>query len=85
MAFGGQQKELDRYKEHLITARDNNIKRSLFTAINNALMWFLVYGSYALSFYYGIKLIVDERDLPETERVYTPGNMITVSILVTVT
>lgn len=78
VAFGGQQKEIERYKEQLVVARDNNIRGALLIAINNGIMWFLVFGSYGLSFYYGIKLIIDEKELPMDERVYTPGNMITV-------
>ncbi|XP_017777587.1 PREDICTED: multidrug resistance protein 1B-like isoform X2 [Nicrophorus vespilloides] len=78
MAFDGQQKEIDRYKECLFVARDNNIRRGLFTAFSNGSMWLFVYGSYALSFFYGIKLIIDEKYLSDEERVYTPGNMITV-------
>ncbi|KAI4470544.1 atp-binding cassette sub-family b [Holotrichia oblita] len=78
VSFGGQQKEINRYKAQLMIARDNNIRGALLTAINNGIMWFLVFGSYGLSFYYGVKLIIDERDLPENERVYTPANMITV-------
>lgn len=80
VSFGGQQKEINRYKAQLMIARDNNIRGALLTAINNGIMWFLVFGSYGLSFYYGVKLIIDERDLPENERVYTPANMITVDL-----
>ncbi|KRT86174.1 AAA protein, partial [Oryctes borbonicus] len=78
IAFGGQNKEIERYKAQLVIARDNNIRGALFTAINNGIMWFLVFGSYGLSFYYGVKLIIDERSLSEDEKVYTPANMITV-------
>lgn len=80
MAFGGQQKEIDRYKVHLETACKNNTKRALLTGVSNGLMWFFMFGSYALSFYYGIGLILNERDLPAEEQTYTAGTMITVSI-----
>lgn len=84
VAFGGHQKEIDRYKVNLLTARTNNIRKALFTAISNGTMWFFVYGSYALSFYYGVGLIIDERKLNPEDQTYTPANMITVffSILV---
>ncbi|XP_022920637.1 ATP-dependent translocase ABCB1-like [Onthophagus taurus] len=78
VAFGGQTKECERYREQLVIAKDNNIKKSLLTAINNGIMWFLVFGSYSLSFYYGVDLIIDERHLPEDEKVYTSANMLTV-------
>lgn len=77
IAFGGQQKEIERYKAQLVIARDNNIRGALLTAINNGIMWFLVFGSYGLSFYYGVKLILEEKYLPEDEKIYTPANMIT--------
>lgn len=78
-AFGGQQKEIDRYKVHLITACTNNIKRSLFTAVSNAIIMFVIFASYALSFWYGIGLIIQQLDYEWEDRVYTPGTMITVS------
>ncbi|KAI4456367.1 atp-binding cassette sub-family b [Holotrichia oblita] len=77
-AFGGQQKEINRYSVHLITACTNNIKRSLFTAISNAIMMFVIFASYSLSFWYGIGLIIQQLDYPPEYRVYTPGTMITV-------
>ncbi|KAI4456368.1 atp-binding cassette sub-family b [Holotrichia oblita] len=78
MAFGGQQKEIDRYKVHLQTACKNNITRALLTGISNGVMWFVMFASYALSFYYGIGLIIDERDLPLDQQTYNAGTMITV-------
>ncbi|GJQ81868.1 hypothetical protein Trydic_g9894 [Trypoxylus dichotomus] len=78
MAFGGQQKEIDRYKVHLQTACKNNMKRALLNGVSNGIMWFFMFASYALSFYYGIGLILDERDLPLDEQTYNAGTMITV-------
>ncbi|GJQ81867.1 hypothetical protein Trydic_g9893 [Trypoxylus dichotomus] len=77
-AFGGQQKEIDRYKVHLITACTNNIRRSLLTALSNALMMFFIFASYSLAFWYGIGLIIYQLDWAPEDRVYTPGTMITV-------
>ncbi|XP_022900124.1 ATP-dependent translocase ABCB1 [Onthophagus taurus] len=80
MAFGGEKKELARYEKQLVFARDNNIKRTMFSGIGFGLLWFFIYASYALAFWYGVKLILDEKEagIPEDERVYTPGNMVTV-------
>ncbi|KAJ8942717.1 hypothetical protein NQ318_017016 [Aromia moschata] len=78
VAFEGQQKEIDRYNEHLIQAKNNNIKRSLFNALSNGCLWFFVYACYALSFWYGVGLIIEEKDLPPEERIYTPGNLVAV-------
>lgn len=79
IAFDGQQKERERYKEHLVYARNNNVKKSVYTGISNALLWFFVYSCYALSFWYGIGLIIRERELPADERVYTADKLIIVS------
>lgn len=55
-------------------ARDNNIRKSMFSGIGFGLLWFFIYGSYALAFWYGIGLVLDQRDG------YTAGVMTTVSI-----
>ncbi|KAJ8919087.1 hypothetical protein NQ315_012072 [Exocentrus adspersus] len=76
VAFGGQKKEIERYDKSLIFAKNNNIKRSMFAAIGFGLLWFIIYSSYALAFWYGVKLILDERGTPDPT--YTPANMVTV-------
>ncbi|XP_063931284.1 ATP-dependent translocase ABCB1-like isoform X2 [Zophobas morio] len=78
VAFDGQEKEFSRYEKHLETAKNNNIRKNLFSGISNGFMWFFVFASYALSFWYGVGLILNERSLPEEERIYTPGNMVSV-------
>lgn len=79
MAFGGQEKELERYSKNLVFARDNNIRRSMFTGIGFGILWFFIYGSYALAFWYGVKLVLAEKYLPAEEQTYDAGNMVTVS------
>lgn len=79
VAFDGQDKEMERYNKHLVRAKMNNVKRCFFNSISNGVLWFFVYGCYALSFWYGVGLIIEERKYPEEERVYTPGNMISVN------
>ncbi|CAG9824400.1 unnamed protein product [Phaedon cochleariae] len=76
IAFGGQEKEIERYGSNLIFARKNNIKRSLFSALGFGILWFVIYSSYALAFWYGVKLILEQRGWESP--VYTPGNMVTV-------
>lgn len=78
VAFGGQEKELERYTERLQFAKNNNIKRTIASAVSNALTWFWVYASYGLAFWFGVNFILDEKYLPEDEITYTPGNLITV-------
>lgn len=82
VAFQGQQKEYKRYKEHLRAAQKNNIKRSVFTGISNGIMWFCIYSLMALSFWYGVKLVVDDRHLPIEKQAYNATNMLAVSLIV---
>ncbi|XP_019766548.2 ATP-dependent translocase ABCB1 isoform X2 [Dendroctonus ponderosae] len=75
VAFDGQEKEEKRYEKFVKIAQNNNVKRCLFNSINQGFLWFLAYGCYALAFWYGVGLVIEERNLPEADRVYTPGNM----------
>lgn len=79
VAFGGQQKESARYEEKLIFARDNNIKRSMLGGIGFGLLWFFIYGSYALAFWYGVGLVLKEKDYDAADRTYDAGTMVTVN------
>jgi len=61
-AFGGQEKEVGRYDESLTMARKAGVKRGLVTAVGNGLVWGINYASYALVFWYGVKLILESCD-----------------------
>ncbi|KAH0818956.1 hypothetical protein GEV33_003835 [Tenebrio molitor] len=78
VAFDGQEKEITRYEKHLQSAKRNNITKNLFSGISNGFMWFFVFASYALSFWYGVGLILEERYLPKEEITYTPANLVAV-------
>ncbi|KPI95628.1 Multidrug resistance protein 3 [Papilio xuthus] len=67
-AFSGQDKDVKRYEKHLIKARDYNIKKALYNGISMGVLYFCIFGSYALSFWFGFKLMFDE---PETYDVNT--------------
>lgn len=75
-AFGGQQKEIERYKKNLVTARNNNIKRGLLNGVGIGLLYLLLFSSYGLAFWYGVRLVLKDRNSPTAT--YTPGNMVTV-------
>ncbi len=60
-AFGGQNKEIARYSEGLSIAESAGKKRGLISGVGVGLMWFIIYASYALAFWYGTKLIIDDR------------------------
>ncbi|GCB71343.1 hypothetical protein scyTo_0001535 [Scyliorhinus torazame] len=59
-AFNGQQKALAKYEVNLKNAKDFGIRRAIVTSVSIGLQTFLIYGSYALAFWYGSKLVVDE-------------------------
>jgi ATP-binding cassette subfamily B (MDR/TAP) protein 1 len=80
VAFDGQNKEITRYEKHLQSAKKNNITKSLFSGLSNGFMWFFLFASYALSFWYGVGLILEEKYLPEDQIIYTPANMVSVCV-----
>ncbi|KAI2474213.1 Multidrug resistance protein-like protein 49-like protein, partial [Diabrotica virgifera virgifera] len=57
-------------------AKKNNIRRSMLSALGFGLLWLMIYSSYALAFWYGVKLVL--RDRAVTNPIYTPSNMVTV-------
>ncbi|KAM4688620.1 ATP-dependent translocase ABCB1-like [Discoglossus pictus] len=78
VAFNGQQKALERYDANLNEARNVGIKKSVTTNISMGLSQFLIFGAYALAFWYGTQLTVNE---PET---YTIGKVLIVFFAVLV-
>lgn len=79
VGFGGQDKETHRYAKNLVDARRINIKKSFFAGLGFGLLWFFIYATYALSFWYGVGLVIDHKQLPPEEQIYTPGVMFTVN------
>lgn len=63
-----------RYEENLLEAKNFGIKKSVTTNVAMGLTQFIIFGAYALAFWYGTKLSLDE---PEN---YTIGRVITVSL-----
>ena len=76
VAFGGENKELERYEERLKPAEKNGKKKGIYSGIGGGLMWFIIYCCYALAFWYGISLIIDDRD--KIDKDYTPAVLIIV-------
>ncbi|XP_016973684.1 ATP-dependent translocase ABCB1 [Drosophila rhopaloa] len=76
-AFEGEAKEVAAYKERVVSAKLLNIKRNMFSGIGFGLLWFFIYASYALAFWYGVGLVLKGYNDPKYAS-YTPGNMITV-------
>ncbi|KAK9875206.1 hypothetical protein WA026_005998 [Henosepilachna vigintioctopunctata] len=78
ISFEGQKKELKRYSEPLIKARNSTIWRSFLDGITNGCLWFFVYAGCAASFYFGIQMLIEDRRLPVEDRVYDAKNVVTV-------
>ncbi|XP_031781202.1 ATP-dependent translocase ABCB1 isoform X2 [Nasonia vitripennis] len=78
VAFAGQAKELTRYTANLDMTYRNNIKKGLLSGVGQGVLWLSMYASYALSFWYGVTLIIDERAKPLEEQTYNATTMITV-------
>ncbi|KRG04715.1 uncharacterized protein Dmoj_GI26060, isoform B [Drosophila mojavensis] len=76
-AFEGENKEVAVYKEKVVAAKLLNIKRNMFSGIGFGLLWFFIYASYALAFWYGVGLVIKGRHDEYYEN-YSPGTMITI-------
>uniref|UniRef100_A0A1B0DDU0 ABC-type xenobiotic transporter n=1 Tax=Phlebotomus papatasi TaxID=29031 RepID=A0A1B0DDU0_PHLPP len=70
-AFGGEEKESQRYAESLRKAEKTGILKSFYSGLQSGVMWFLVFGGFGCAFYYGIHLMVLDFDLPPEDRTYT--------------
>uniref|UniRef100_A0A8C6XFF9 ABC-type xenobiotic transporter n=1 Tax=Naja naja TaxID=35670 RepID=A0A8C6XFF9_NAJNA len=62
IAFNGQKKAIARYDKNLEEAQSIGTKKTITTNISTGVSQFLIYGCYALAFWYGTKLTVDEKD-----------------------
>lgn len=63
-----------RYEKNLIEAKNFGVKKAITTNVSMGLTQFIIFGTYALAFWYGTKLSVDE---PEN---YSIGKVLTVSL-----
>ncbi|XP_032093915.1 ATP-dependent translocase ABCB1 isoform X1 [Thamnophis elegans] len=70
IAFGGQKKEIERYHKNLEHAKNIGIRKSMSTSISLGVAFLFIYASYALAFWYGTTLIIDEN--------YSIGEVLTV-------
>ncbi|KAK2720057.1 hypothetical protein QYM36_004086, partial [Artemia franciscana] len=59
VAFGGAEKEVERYQKSLVSAQEAGIKRGQLTGISLGISMLVLYGAYALAFWFGTKLILD--------------------------
>ncbi|XP_032091717.1 ATP-binding cassette sub-family B member 5 [Thamnophis elegans] len=62
IAFNGQKKAIARYDKNLEEAQSIGTKKTITTNFSTGVSQFLMYGCYAIGFWYGTKLTIDERD-----------------------
>ncbi|KAG7335905.1 hypothetical protein KOW79_000598 [Hemibagrus wyckioides] len=72
VAFSGQNKALQKYETNLVDAKNFGVKKAITTNTALGLTQFFILATYALAFWYGTKLSVDE---PEN---YSIGKVLTV-------
>ncbi|NXS36520.1 ABCBB protein, partial [Pomatostomus ruficeps] len=70
-AFGGEKKEVERYDKNLVFAQHWGIRKGIIMGIFTGYMWFIIFLSYALAFWYGSKLVLEEEE-------YSPGTLLQV-------
>lgn len=73
-AFSGQNKEIKRYNKNLEDAKRVGIKKAISSNIAMGFTFLMIYLSYALAFWYGTTLILNDE--------YTIGNLLTVFFVV---
>ncbi|KAL8570376.1 hypothetical protein ACOMHN_035794 [Nucella lapillus] len=72
VAFGGQDKEAERYRENLGEAKSYGLKKGFTTGLSMGFVWMVIFCCYGLGFWYGGKLTREE---PEN---YSVGTMLIV-------
>uniref|UniRef100_A0A8C5Q1S8 ABC-type xenobiotic transporter n=1 Tax=Leptobrachium leishanense TaxID=445787 RepID=A0A8C5Q1S8_9ANUR len=60
VAFGGQEKEIKRYTSNLEDAKKYGIKKAIASHISHGVVFFNAYLIYALGFWYGSKLFLED-------------------------
>ncbi|XP_055701825.1 multidrug resistance protein homolog 49-like [Phlebotomus papatasi] len=78
VAFGGEDKECKRYQESLRLAEESGIRKNFYSGLQSGLMWFLVFGIYGFCFYYGIHLMIRDRELSEDINTYNAGSILVI-------
>ncbi|KFW86860.1 Bile salt export pump, partial [Manacus vitellinus] len=70
-AFGGEKKEVERYDKNLVFAQHWGIRKGIIMGLFTGYMWCIIFLSYALAFWYGSKLVLEEEE-------YSPGTLLQV-------
>ncbi|XP_023261349.1 bile salt export pump-like [Seriola lalandi dorsalis] len=70
-AFGGEEKEAERYDRNLVEAQNWGVKKGTIIGVFQGYLWCIIFLCYALAFWYGSKLVIDTKEL-------SPGSLIQV-------
>ncbi|XP_061089920.1 bile salt export pump [Conger conger] len=70
-AFGGEEKEVERYDRNLIEAQTWGVRKGTIIGVFQGYLWCIIFLCYALAFWYGSKLVIDTKEL-------SPGALIQV-------
>ncbi|KAM4608966.1 bile salt export pump [Polymixia lowei] len=70
-AFGGEEKEVERYDRNLAEAQNWGVKKGTIIGVFQGYLWCIIFLCYALTFWYGSKLVIDTKEL-------SPGTLIQV-------
>ncbi|VVC86230.1 multidrug resistance protein homolog 49-like [Leptidea sinapis] len=73
VAFGGENKEIERYRRLLEPAEKCGHKRGLYTGLGNGFNWVMTYSLNAIGLSYGTRLIIMDMDKSTDERRYVVG------------
>uniref|UniRef100_A0A8D0SLP0 Bile salt export pump n=1 Tax=Sus scrofa TaxID=9823 RepID=A0A8D0SLP0_PIG len=76
-AFGGEKKEVERYEKNLVFAQLWGIRKGIVMGSFTGFMWCLIFLCYALAFWYGSKLVLDDGE-------YTAGTLVQIFLSVIV-
>ncbi|CAJ1079341.1 bile salt export pump [Xyrichtys novacula] len=70
-AFGGEEKEAERYDKNLAEAQTWGVKKGAIIGVFQGYLWCIIFLCFALAFWYGSKLVIDTQEL-------SPGTLIQV-------
>ncbi|TMW50756.1 hypothetical protein DOY81_004144 [Sarcophaga bullata] len=71
VSFGGEKKESERYDNYLVPARKASQHKGAFSGLSDGVLKSMLFLSCAGAFWYGVNLIIDDRDKEDKE--YTPA------------
>lgn len=81
-AFGGEQLEINRYNDRLENAKNVVKQKGLLTGIEDGVLRFLFLACSAVTFWYGVQLVLDDRDKEDKE--HTPAVLMIVYFILSI-